>query len=133
VPAGAVGKVQIRKNGATMVHFRSLLVLGALAAALALGCGDKQNPAGDFQTSAVSYAQTIAPMMAASCTVSGCHGGDSPVMGIGLDTYDKVKANAAAANTKIQSKVMPISPGVDLTDLDRQNFQSWVNAGAPNN
>ena len=132
-----------------MVHFRDPLVFAALCAALCLGCGfdkDKQNPAGDFRTPAgsggsgggdtsggVSYAQTIAPMMAASCTVSGCHGAN-PVMGIGLDSYDNVKANAVAANTVIQDKSMPISPpGAALTDADRQNFQSWVNAGAPNN
>lgn len=81
----------------------------------------------------VSYAQTIAPMMAQSCTLSGCHGGSSPVMGIGLDTYDKVVANAGAASSAIQSNSMPLDPGVALTDTDKQNFQDWVNAGMPNN
>jgi uncharacterized membrane protein len=142
MPAGATGRVLQGKTGAFMVRFRSLLVLGALSATLALGCGDKQNPAGDFQTACgsgasggtvVSYKKTIAPMLAASCTVSGCHGGASPVMGIGLDTYDKVTANLAAANAAIQDQSMPLNPGVPLTDLDRQNFQSWVNSCAPNN
>ena len=72
-------------------------------------------------------------MMAASCTLSGCHSGSSPVMGVGLDTYANVKANAAVANTAIQQNAMPIGSGVPLTPTDKQNFQDWVNAGTPNN
>jgi|GEM_PF-5743907 len=125
-----------------MTRFASTTIASALSAALLLGCGDKQNPAGDYgggggaggsTSTGVSYAQTIAPMMAQSCTLSGCHGGSSPVMGIGLDTYDKVVANAGAASSAIQSNSMPLDPGVALTDTDKQNFQDWVNAGMPNN
>lgn len=115
----------------------------AMAVCFGLGCGDKQNPAGDYRfdaavppsdaTAGVSYGKTIAPMMAASCTLSGCHGGSSPVAGIGLDTYEGVRDNATAANAAIQSQAMPIGSGPALTAADRQSFQDWVSAGAPNN
>jgi hypothetical protein len=140
-----------------MTEFKKTLAFGILAIVVPLGCGDKQNPLGDYQppgntagapgtggdtgaggggaggASGVSYADVIAPMMTQSCAVSGCHAGASPIMGIGLDTYDKVKANASAANAAIQSGIMPIPPGANLTSTDKQNFQDWVSAGAPNN
>ncbi len=111
---------------------------------LGTGCGDKQNPAGDFRSDASappagdaggpSYAKTIAPMMAASCTLSGCHEGDYPAFGIGLDSYEKVAANAQASNQAIQNESMPIGvAAAALTAADRKSFEDWVNAGAPNN
>lgn len=128
-----------------MVRFGSTRLVSGLALIWLLGCGDKQNPLGDSPApgqsdsgqsdsiAVVSYTETIAPMMAASCTLSGCHGGASPLMGIGLDTYEGVKAFAAESNAAIQAKTMPIPPGADLTDTDRENFDAWVKAGAPNN
>jgi len=132
-----------------MVRFASTLIVGLISTTLLLACGDKQNPLGDYQTpgssggtggggggaggsTGVTYSQTIAPMMAASCAISGCHAGASPMMNIGLDSYDKVKTNAAVANGAIQGGSMPIDPGVALTGTDKQNFQDWVSAGMPN-
>jgi hypothetical protein len=80
-----------------------------------------------------SYSKTIAPMMTASCALSGCHAGSSPNLWMGLDTYANVKANAAAANSAIQAGAMPIGAGVALTAADKKNFQDWVSLGAPNN
>jgi uncharacterized membrane protein len=122
---------------------RFALIGTVLLFTLGTGCGDKQNPAGDFRHDASappagdaggpSYAKTIAPMMAASCTLSGCHEGDYPAAGIGLDRYENVAANAEASNRAIQDQSMPIGAGAALTATDRQSFQAWVNAGAPNN
>jgi len=131
-----------------MVHLRCLIAFAALAAGLCLACGfdkDKQNPSGDFSppsgsggsgggdtaAGGVSYAQTIAPMMAANCAFSGCHGASNFQAGVRLDTYPNVVANAAAANADIQDQSMP--PGGPLSATDRQSFQDWVNAGTPNN
>jgi hypothetical protein len=143
-----------------MTEFKHALAIGILAIVATPGCGDKQNPLGDYQapgstagapgtggtaggggsggggtsgTSGVSYADVIAPMMAASCALSGCHAGASPTVGIGLDTYANVSTHASAANSAIQAGIMPIPPGANLTATDKQNFQSWVSAGAPNN
>jgi uncharacterized membrane protein len=80
-----------------------------------------------------SYSKTIAPMMTASCALSGCHAGSSPSLGIGLDTYANVKANAAVADSAIQAGAMPIGAGVALTAADKKNFQDWFSLGAPNN
>ena len=90
--------------------------------------------AGDTTTAVVvTYSKTIAPMMAASCAISGCHGGSSPILGIGLDTYAGVKANLSLSSGAIQDGSMPIGSGAALTAADKKNFQDWVNAGAPNN
>jgi uncharacterized membrane protein len=91
-------------------------------------------PAVDAGVSApVTYAKTIAPMVAASCAISGCHSGSSPALNIGLDTYAGLKSFADLCNSAIQNGTMPIGDGKALTDADKKNFQAWVNAGAPNN
>ena len=125
-----------------MFAFRNTVTLGLLCAALCFACGDKQNPNGDFKTdssasdstsAAVSYSLTIAPMMAASCAISGCHSGSGPASGIPLDTYANVSANASLADSAIKAKRMPIGSGAALTATDIQNFQDWVAAGTPDN
>jgi len=123
-----------------MFRLSSVVVLGVLALALPSGCGDKQNPAGDFRQPAdasgsagVSYTQTIAPMMAASCSVSDCHDSTARVANVALDTYDEVKANAERSNQSIQDGWMPVGSVPPLTEAEKQAFDSWVKAGAPNN
>jgi hypothetical protein len=129
----------VEENRSIMVRFASIVIVGSLSAALFLACGDKQNPLGDSTTpdasgTVVSYSQTIAPLMAANCAMSGCHGGANPTMGIGLDTYDNVKTYAALSNKEIKASSMPPSgSGLVLSAADIQNFQDWVAAGAPNN
>lgn len=125
-----------------MFRLSSFLALGMLTLTLPFACGDKQNPAGDFRgsgggagndASGVSYARTIAPMMAASCAVEYCHDSQTRTAGIVLDTYEDVKANAESSNDAIQNQTMPVGPAPRLTDAERQAFDSWVKAGTPNN
>jgi hypothetical protein len=68
-------------------------------------------------------------MLDTNCT--SCHGSATATDGIDLSSYTKVKANAALANTEIQSGAMP--PGGGLSTADKQMFQSWVSAGEPDN
>jgi uncharacterized membrane protein len=134
-----------------MLRFVSVVTTGVLSFALLLGCGDKQNPAGDYRpwqgsggtvgadasgpgcSAGVSYAQTIAPMMAASCSISYCHDTATRMAGVALDTYDGVKASAEISNETIQNGSMPVGEGLPLTEADRQSFDAWVKAGTPNN
>jgi hypothetical protein len=89
--------------------------------------------AGGSTTATVSYSKTIAPIMAASCAVSGCHNSSDRLLGYAFDTYAGLKANVDVANSAIQDGSMPISPGAALTAADKKNFQDWVTAGSPNN
>ena len=123
-----------------MFRLSSLAALAVLALALPFACGDKRNPAGDFQQpsdasggAGVSYAQTIAPMMAASCAVEFCHDSQMRTAGVALDTYENVRANAEKSNETIQNQTMPVGTVPALTEAERQAFDSWVKAGAPNN
>ena len=85
--------------------------------------------AGDTTGGQVSYANDIAPLLAAKCV--SCHGTTVANGGIRLDGYTNAKNNASLANAMIQSGRMPI--GGSLTAAEKQLFQSWVNAGTPNN
>jgi hypothetical protein len=146
-----------------MLRFGYAVMVGSFVACSLFACGEKLNPKGNEPTAAggaggstnvggvdsgdseagaggaggsapVSYSKTIAPLMAASCALSGCHGGASPMLGIGLDTWAGVNAYAADSNSAIQAGTMPIGTGVvALTPADKKNFQDWVTAGALNN
>ena len=85
------------------------------------------------ESAPVTYSKTIAPMVAANCATSDCHGGSSPALGVGLDTYAGLKLYAVPSNKAIQDGSMPTGGGKLLTTADKKNFQDWVNAGAPNN
>ncbi len=83
----------------------------------------------DAGTAGVSYSKDIQPFLNKNCT--SCHGSSSPMAGIDLSTYSKVKANATRANSAIQGGAMP--PGGGISAADKQMFQSWVSQGAQNN
>ena len=120
-----------------MSRFGYATMVGVFLGCALFACGDKNAQPyylpDSSATSSVSYALTIAPMMQASCTLSGCHAGSSPASGYAFDTYDNLKANVAAANSAIQAGRMPIGGGAVLTPADKTDFQDWVTAGAPNN
>jgi hypothetical protein len=93
------------------------------------GGGADAGSKSDGSSGTVSYAKDIQPLLEANCT--RCHGGSRPSAGIDLTSYDKVKPNAAAANSAIQKGAMP--PTGALSAANKQLFQAWVNAGTPNN
>ena len=145
-----------------MLSIRTLTVVGSLCFCLLLACGDKINPKGDYPTGtggtegppptagidggevseagaqggtgggggttapAVSYTNDIVPLLKKACL---CHvvGGQEPL----LDTYPNVKKNAAASMQSINDGIMP--PASALSSSDKALFQSWINAGTPNN
>jgi hypothetical protein len=95
------------------------------------GIGGGTGGAGGSTTAVVSYAQTIAPMMKASCTQSVCHSSSKQAGGYAFDTYDTMKAGAADAIKAIQAGDMPPNGGFSPTDL--KNLQDWVTQGSLNN
>jgi hypothetical protein len=87
------------------------------------GTGDAGSSGG------VSYSKDIQPLLNANCT--SCHASPGPSGGVDLTNYTSVKKNASRANSEIQAGAMP--PTGALSSANKQLFQSWVTAGAPNN
>jgi mono/diheme cytochrome c family protein len=90
----------------------------------------------DCDTLQVSYANHIAPVMAASC--NACHSAAAPLGGV--NTSDFSGLSLVAANGKLKGAVnhqpgfspMPQGqPKLDSCTLKRIN--AWINQGFPNN
>jgi hypothetical protein len=85
----------------------------------------------------VTYSGTIAPIMAASCAISGCHIGSGQT-GYDLSNYAGVKVVATNGNlmSSIQHTGSASAMPKDAPKLDNctiAKIGAWVNAGAPNN
>jgi hypothetical protein len=86
----------------------------------------------------VTYWKDIRPVMESTCVECHAAGG---VGGFALDTFDKAKAYATASMTAVEGKRMPPWPPDPtcreykgqrvLSDLQRQLFRAWVDAGTP--
>ena len=94
-----------------------------------------ESSSGGCDTSNVSYASDIQPLLSARCV--SCHSGVSAQKGVELDDYTKVKSHVdsgklkdALLGTNGVSK-MPQGSTLDQCDLDK--FIKWINDGAPNN
>ena len=88
---------------------------------------------GIASTSAKTYENTIAPIMAQSCSTTGCHSGANPAGQVALTNFTEVKNGFTIDDSwgEIQSGRMP-KPGVpSLTQEDKDNLQLWINAGYP--
>lgn len=87
-------------------------------------------------TSAVTYALTVQPVLQRSCT--GCHSAASPAGGVVLASYPEVKKHAD--NGRLVGAIshaagyipMPLGGG-KLPDCDIAGITKWVQNGAPNN
>lgn len=83
-------------------------------------------------TGTVSYAATIAPMLAANCTTSGCHAanGQPP----NLTTYQGVYNNRAVVKSRAVLGSPSWMPAAGpMSSGNRNNLGKWIDAGAPNN
>ena len=92
---------------------------------------------GKCDTTAVTFNQSIVPILVASCF--GCHAGTGAVGGVKLDTYDGVRV-VAAPNGKLLKAVSWLPPAVPmpkngnkLSDCNISKIRIWINAGALNN
>jgi len=144
-----------------MPRIGMITIVGSLAACLFFACGDKNAPLSPAGTGGsagsgvggsggeggsspgidggvgidadgtggsvgVSYKDDIVPLLTKSCS---CH--TSGAIAPALDTYANVKASASASEAAIDDGTMPIA--APLSAADAALFESWVNAGAPNN
>ena len=87
-------------------------------------------------TTAVTYAGTIAPMMSANC--NSCHSGSAASGGVITSTYTSLKVIASngslvhSVNWDNGFSSMP-KGGSKLPTCDLAKIKKWVNLGAPNN
>jgi|WetSurMetagenome_2_1015567.scaffolds.fasta_scaffold1803815_1 hypothetical protein len=127
-----------------MLRIGTLAFVGAVATSLWFACGDKGYQPHPGETASpdsgasgldgggcnsarpVSYALDIVPLIKKECS---CHadGTNGPAM----TNYASVLSAADISNTSIKEGSMP--PFKPLSDADKALFQSWINAGKPNN
>jgi hypothetical protein len=118
--------------------FMSLLAIGLLLTACYY---DKEevlygNAATACDTTAVTYAGTIAPIMSANC--NSCHSGSAASGGVVTSTYASLSIIALngtlghSVNWDNSLSPMP-KGGSKLPTCDLSKIKKWVNLGAPNN
>ncbi len=84
-------------------------------------------------TTTVTYALTIQPIIAAKCATSGCHTAGGSGNG-NFDTYSGSKAkvdNGSFLNRTVVLMNMPVS--APLTACEMSQVKKWIQMGAPNN
>lgn len=87
-------------------------------------------------TTAVTYAGTIAPMMSANC--NSCHSGSAASGGVVTSTYSSLSVIALNGtlghSVNWDSGLSPMPKGGSkLPTCDLAKIKKWVNLGAPNN
>lgn len=98
-----------------------------------VNCPEDLPPEDDCPTTAPSYANEIAAIVAKKCTVCHQPGGRETVNQ--FDTYAKIVKNSNNIHmlTQVYACRMPKSCGEPLTSSERQSLLKWLVCGAPNN
>ncbi|MDX2002804.1 MAG: hypothetical protein SFW35_10255 [Chitinophagales bacterium] len=87
-------------------------------------------------TTAVSYAADIQPVLDANCY--NCHGAGSPSAGVNVETFSGLQTAInnqdlfCAISHGSGCSAMP-QGGSKLPDCTINKFKAWIDAGAPNN
>jgi hypothetical protein len=132
------------------LKMKRTLPLAAIAILVAAGCyNDKAdqlypepaNPGSGgntCDTTTMSYAIDIKPIMNQYCGLSGCHDAATPSFGYDLTIYNGLKQ--AHTNGRLlgainhQSTFQPMPKGMSkLTDCNINKITAWVNQGALDN
>lgn len=86
-------------------------------------------------TSAVSYSQSIVPILQTNCL--GCHSGLTPSGGVNLETHANVMIrvnNGSLLNAvKYNNLNTPMPPSGKMSDCNINKIAAWINQGAANN
>ncbi len=90
----------------------------------------------DCNLADVSYSETIAPIMAASC--NSCHSGASPQFGINTSNYEGLRVIALSGqlvgSVNHNEGYSPMPQGQpQLDECLREQIAAWVDDGAPEN
>lgn len=93
-------------------------------------------PSANCDLTAVTYSNSVKPVIAQSCAISGCHI-DATATGIDLSTYEGVAGMATGGRLLPAIKHTGPSPmpkgAAKLDDCTISKIEKWVNDGAPNN
>lgn len=99
---------------------------------------DKQflDPSTSCDTAIVTYSGSVNPVLTAYCTT--CHSGANAPLGINLDNYTSVKAQANNGRllgviTHSAGFIPMPKNGNKLSDCNIAKIRKWIIAGAPNN
>jgi len=116
---------------------KKLVYVSALFALLAsTGCyyDNKEELYGTLapDTSAVSFATDIQPMIQSNCATAGCHAanGQSPALTNYAQIFaqkDRIKARA------VDGTPSPMPSSGLMSVANRNKITAWINKGAPNN
>ncbi len=125
----------------TEIHrlFFSALIAGLFALVVimpACSSDSEDDIAPDCDLENVTYSETIAPIMAASC--NGCHSTASPSAGIITDNYEDLRIIALSGelvgSVNHEEGFSPMPQGQpQLGECPREQIAAWVNDGAPDN
>lgn len=88
---------------------------------------------GQCDTTAVSYADDIVPLLQGQCNTAGCHTAGGTGNGI-FENHAAVLAkvnNGSMQDRVLDQRDMP--PAGTLSDCQIATFQAWLTAGAPDN
>jgi mono/diheme cytochrome c family protein len=124
-----------------------IVFLALLAGSALLGGCTSQNgedllagggtpPAPSCDTTRVTYAATVAPLLLQNC--GSCHANGKAFGGVALGSYAQLKPVATSGqllgsvNHAAGYSPMP-KGGAQLSACDRAKLRLWVAAGAPNN
>jgi|GEM_PF-341748 len=93
---------------------------------------------GGCDTTAVSYAAEIAPLLETQCALSGCHDAQTQQSGLNLSTY--AAASAIALDGRLMGRTQlptgsggAMPPSGQLNPCNLDHLSQWVALGAPNN
>lgn len=86
-------------------------------------------------TAVATYSTDVAPVMSASCNMSGCHNTTDASAGVILDTYAGVKIqalNGRLVGSTSATGTMPKGAN-KLANCTLAKIQKWIDSGTPNN
>lgn len=107
------------------------------------GGGGSQTPDYTCSPDTVYFENTIAPLIASSCAMTGCHDNVTHADGVRLTNYSQIVQYVRpgnAANSKLYKVMietggdrMPPPPNAAMTPAQLLAVQKWINQGAKNN
>jgi len=115
-----------------MNSLKALLFLGSFA--LLQGCfyDNAQDyyiniPGGGCDTTAVSFAAKVKPILDNNCTTAGCHSGSFPAGNVDLTTVAGAQTHADRIVFRTKAGTMP--PSGALNSCFVNTLDAWVNQG----